>query len=116
MKEHDIQSEIRLALAKDVILFRTNAGTLWQGKKVYSQEFKQDVLIDLRPVTGLPEGYPDLSGVRKSDGRAVFVEVKTPTGKVSEAQTHFIEQMRKYNAVAGVARSVDDALKLVEVI
>lgn len=113
MTEHDIQDSIRVAVSKDCAIFRTNSGELWQGKVVYSKEFRQNVLINLRRVVGLPAGYSDLSGVRKSDGRAVFIEVKTPTGVVSDAQKNFIEQMRKCNAVAGVARSVEDALKLV---
>lgn len=113
-EEHNIQNEIRLEMSKHgIILFRTNAGVMWQGKKVYSHEFKQDVLINLRPVVGLPEGHADLSGLRKSDGRAVFIEVKTPTGRVSEAQQNFIQQMQRNHAIAGVARSVEDALKVV---
>ena len=64
-------------------------------------------------MSGLPAGYSDLSGVRKSDGRAVFIEVKTPKGVVSEDQKHFLHQMRECHAVAGVARNVEDALRLI---
>ncbi|MBP0972463.1 MAG: VRR-NUC domain-containing protein [Oscillospiraceae bacterium] len=116
MTETDIQNAIRVAVSKDCIIFRTNAGKLWQGKVVWSKEFQQNVLINLRRVEGLPTGYSDLSGVRKSDGRAVFIEVKKPTGVVSEEQKKFIAAMQQCHAVAGVARSVEDALKLLEVV
>ena len=40
------------------------------------------------------------------------VEVKTPTGRVSPAQTAFIAAVRRHGGRAGVARSVDDALAI----
>lgn len=113
MKESDIQNMIRMKTADQATLFRTNAGDFWQGQLVYSQEFGQNVLIHLRRVQGLPDGYSDLSGVRHSDGRAVFVEVKTATGKVRPAQVNFIRRMRELGAIAGVCRSVEDALALI---
>ncbi|MBR6617943.1 MAG: VRR-NUC domain-containing protein [Oscillospiraceae bacterium] len=113
MKEHEIQNQIRIGTADQVTLFRTNAGTFWQGKRVYSKEFGQDVLINLRRVDGLPDGYSDLSGVRHSDGKAVFLEVKTPTGTVRPAQNRFIKRMRELGAIAGVCRSVEDAMELI---
>lgn len=113
MTETDIQNKIRVAVSKDCIIFRTNSGKLWQGKIVWSNEFNQNVLINLRRVEGLPTGYSDLSGVRKSDGRAVFIEVKTPTGVVSDSQNKFISTMKLCHAIAGVARSVEDALRLI---
>lgn len=113
MTETDIQNQIRMAVSNDCIIFRTNAGMLWQGKVVWSKEFKQNVLINLRCVDGLPAGYSDLSGVRKSDGRAVFIEVKTPKGVVSDEQENFISVMQQCHAIAGVCRSPEDALRLV---
>ncbi|MDE6834465.1 MAG: hypothetical protein K2J39_09530 [Ruminococcus sp.] len=64
-EEHRVQNEIRLAVTDECILFRTNAGDFWQGEVVYSKEFKQRVLINIRRVEGLPKGYSDLSGFRK---------------------------------------------------
>lgn len=101
MTEHDIQNAIRLALSHDVCIFRANVGKV---KTADGRWFD----------TGLPKGYSDLCGVRKSDGRAVYIEVKTPTGKVRPEQENFIEQMRKYHALAGIARSVEDALEIVK--
>lgn len=59
--------------------------------------------------TGLPKGFSDLFGVRAGDGRSFFVEVKTATGRASPEQLAFIAAMQKRGAVAGVARSVQDA-------
>lgn len=112
-EEHRIQNEIRTATADDCILFRTNAGDFWQGRTVYSHEFKQMVLIDLRKVEGLPKGYSDLSGVRRADGKAVFVEVKTKAGRVRPEQEKFLKAMRSCGAIAGVCRSAEDAIKLI---
>lgn len=89
-------------------LFRSPAGLFWQGKR------KGDVLTDLRAVKVLVPGFPDLCGFRRSDGKAVYIEVKTATGRVSPEQQHFIEVARKAGALAGIARSVEDALEIVK--
>lgn len=114
MTEHDIQNTIRASIADICVLFRTNAGDFWQGQLAYSKEFGQRVLINIRKVEGLPPGYSDLSGVRLSDGRAVFIEVKTPTGRVRPEQVNFIEKMQSFGAVAGICRSAEDAIKLIK--
>lgn len=100
MKEIDVQNSIRLALNEIAIVFRANVGT-----------FKT---TDGRTVnTGLPKGFSDLFGFRKSDGRIFFIEVKNETGRISVAQKHFIETMKKNGAIAGVARSPEEAIKIV---
>lgn len=111
--EHKIQNEIRAGVT-DCVLFRSNAGDFWQGKPVYSNEFKQTVLINLRRIEGLPEGFSDLFGVRISDGKAVFIEVKTATGKATPKQKNFLQKMRAYHAIAGICRTVNDAIKLLQ--
>lgn len=111
-EEHIIQNQIRTA-ATGCVLFRTNAGDFWQGEVVYSREFKQNVLINIRKIEGLPEGYSDLSGVRVGDGKAVFIEVKTAKGRPSQKQKNFISKMREYGAIAGVCRSAEDAINLI---
>lgn len=111
-EEHRIQNEIRLN-TPDCVLFRTNAGDFWQGNVIYSKIYKQNILINIRKIEGLPEGYSDLSGVRISDGKAVFIEVKTPTGRPTKQQRNFINKMREYGAVAGICRSVKDAVQLI---
>lgn len=109
--ESSIQKEIRLALAQQGIVFRTNAGVFWQGKRVYSKEFGQYVLVGLRPVQGLPEGFSDLLVVL--DGRVAFVETKRPGEDARTEQERFLEVMRSRGHIAGVAHSVEEALGLV---
>ena len=65
--------------------------------------------------TGLPKGFSDLFGFRKSDGKMFFLEVKNEKGRLRADQKHFIEMMRKNGAIAGVARSAEEAIQLVTV-
>ena len=101
MREHDVQNKIRLETSDIAVLFRANVGSGYTFDGRYFD-------------TGLPKGFSDLFGFRHSDGKIFFIEVKTPKGRVSEAQKNFITQMRSHGAVAGVARSVDDALKIIQ--
>jgi hypothetical protein len=59
--------------------------------------------------TGLPPGFSDIAGHRAGDARAFYLEVKTPTGRVSPQQLAFIAAMQKRGAIAAVVRSVEDA-------
>lgn len=98
--EHKIQNEIRIALSDSCVIFRMNVGSGYTADGRYFS-------------TGVPKGFSDLFGYRKSDGKAVFIEVKTPSGRPSKEQIHFIDTMNSYGAIAGVCRSADEALKLI---
>ena len=100
-EEHRIQNEIRLALADTCVMFRINVG------KGYTPDGRY---FD----TGVPKGFSDLFGVCKGDGRAVFIEVKTPRGRPTDQQKNFLETMRKNGAIAGVCRSPEEAVQLVK--
>ena len=100
MTEHEIQNEIRAALAPYAVIFRCNVG------KGYTQDGRYFS-------TGLPPGFSDLFGVRRSDGKAIFIEVKSSVGKPTQNQLNFIEAMKKHGAVAGICRSAMEAIKLV---
>lgn len=100
MTEHEIQNEIRVALAPYAVIFRVNVG------KGYTPDGR---FFD----TGVPVGFSDLFGFRRSDGKAVFIEVKKPSGKPTESQIQFIESMKAYGAVAGIAHSADEAIKII---
>lgn len=99
--EHDIQNRIRNETGDIAILFRANVGS---GVTYDGRHFD----------TGLPKGFSDLFGFRLSDGRAVFIEVKNIMGRVRPEQQNFIEKMRSYGALAGIARSVEDARKIIQ--
>lgn len=51
-------------------------------------------------------GSPDIHGYMK-DGRAIYCEVKRPSGVVTIEQAAFIQEAQKYGCVAFVARGVD---------
>ena len=110
--EHRIQDDIRLALSPFGIVLRLNSGKFWQGRRVWSNEFQQYVLVDLRPVQGCPEGTSDLLFLGENNNVA-FVECKTRTGSAREKQKRFIEIMHQYGIKANIARSVEDALKII---
>lgn len=100
MTEQDIQNQIRAAVSPYCVIFRINVAS---GRTVDGRYFN----------TGVPPGFSDLFGVRRSDGRAVFIEVKKPGGRVSTAQQNFIQQMKAIGAITGVCYSVSDAIALI---
>lgn len=55
---------------------------------------------------GFP-GCPDILGMLKG-GKLLAIEVKSPTGRVSEAQAAFLETVSAHGGLAFVARSVSD--------
>ena len=63
--------------------------------------------------TGVPAGYPDLAGYRRSDGRAVYIECKVKPNKPTPKQQEFIAEALEGGCIAGVCYSPEEALKLV---
>lgn len=57
-------------------------------------------------------GLPDLQAIK--DGRVVMVEVKTPKGRLSDAQAAFSRAWQLAGGEYVVARSVDDVAALVD--
>lgn len=127
-KEHNLQNTIRLHVSKTQLgtLFRANVGQGWTGK-VQRMHMTPDtntiMIVNPRPFsTGLPVGFPDLFGfvpvtiTPDMVGRqvAVFaaVEVKQKTGRVSVKQRDMLAFLQRQGARAGIARSVDDAARI----
>lgn len=63
---------------------------------------------------GLGLGSSDLIGCTGPYGRLLAIEVKAPRGVLSEEQERFLDVVRRYQGVAGVARSVEEALQLLD--
>lgn len=111
MSEQRIQQEIRLAVSHgDTKLFRNNTGTLrdQHGRPVRFGLCKGSAdLIGWRTVTVTP----DMVGSQV----AVFlsIEVKSPTGRLQPDQRQWLEAVQSAGGIAGVARSVEDALRIV---
>ena len=98
--EKHIQKDIRQALSYTCEVFRANVGVFRRGDRFVN--------------TGLPKGFPDLFGFRRSDGKMFLIEVKNVKGRLSKEQKLFGELMKEQNVLYGVARSVEDALKIVQ--
>ena len=108
--EQSIQQHIRLTCSTGATrLFRNNTGTLRDQHG--------------RPVSfGLCKGSADLIGWRTvtitsemvGQQVAVFtsIEVKTPTGRVKPEQQQWLDAVQAAGGIAGVARSVEDALRI----
>ena len=103
-------------------MFRANIGQAWTGEA--TKLANGDILLrNPRPFsTGLPKGFSDLFGWVKHEiteedvGKtaAIFtaVEVKDTKGRVSPEQQNFIKAVNSAGGRAGIARSVGDAIKI----
>ena len=112
-QETDLQQRIRLALGiqPDLRLFRNQCGQLPDPRTGRPVQF------------GLARGSADLIGWRTvtvtpdmvGQHVAVFtsLEIKTTTGRLTPAQHNWLEAVRNAGGIAGVARSVADALRIV---
>jgi hypothetical protein len=104
--EAAVQAAVLHTLALDrrvAFAHRMNSGAAWLPGKGGK----------LRPVRFGFDGCPDVLGMMKS-GRLLAVEVKRPSGKPTPVQERFLELVRAHGGVAGVVRSVDDLLRLLE--
>ena len=108
--EQSIQQHIRLSCSTGATrLFRNNTGTLRDQHG--------------RPVSfGLAKGSADLIGwtmrtvTQEMVGTqvAVFtsIEVKTASGRLTPEQQQWLDAVQAAGGIAGVARSVEDALRI----
>lgn len=102
MTESEIQSLILLEASKQGHrLWRSNAGKI---KSAHTGTW----------VKLLPAGFADTFGFRKSDGKFIAIEVKNEKGKMSKEQKQFANMIKNYPVIYGVARSVEDAMHIIE--
>ena len=110
--EHRIQDEIRLALSRYGIVLRLNSGKAYGGNRVWDPRRQEYILTDLRTIALCPKGTADLVFFG-ADGKTAFIECKDYRGRAREDQKQFMEIMKKYGYRCGVARNVEDALKII---
>jgi hypothetical protein len=111
MKELNILKTIMLALSKiGVIILRNNIGALFNEK---GQLVRFGVggkggsdLIGINTIIITPEMVGDKIGV------FVAIEVKAPSGKLTKEQEQFLNAVRNAGGIAGVARSAEEAVEL----
>lgn len=88
MTETEIQKQIIDYLRlHNYIIFRMNSGSARNNIKL------------------CPSGTPDLLAVGR---KTIWIEVKTPTGKLRESQIEMHEKLTKCNQTVIIARSIDD--------
>ncbi len=98
--EHRIQNSIIEALTLNrCSVIRINSGMF---------ETKQGTFV-----RGAKAGTPDLIGYRWKDNNIFFIEVKTPTGVISKKQIAYHGDLMHHKVIHGVARSAEEALKIV---
>jgi hypothetical protein len=91
-------------------LYRNNCGVLQDRRGVpvrYGLQPGSSDLIGWRTVTITPEMVGQQVAVFTS------IEVKTPTGRIRPEQQHWLDAVQAAGGIAGVARSVEDALRIV---
>jgi len=112
--EHRIQDEVRKLVSEHCkgVIFRTNAGSAYAGDKIFSPEYGQHILKNLRPYKGLPKGFPDLLYIGPGQ-TTIFIEVKTDTGKLSKEQERFHAMLNRNGFPVCVARSAREAVDFV---
>lgn len=112
-KETAIQRRIMLALASaGCTVWRNETAGAWMGKQIHRQG-GQVTLTNARMMTfGLCVGSADVIGIAPG-GRFLAVEVKTPKGRPTKEQLRFIDAVKNAGGIAGIARSVEEALELI---
>ena len=111
--ETKIQNLILMSLSKaGCLVFRNETAGAWVGR-VLHKDAGQVTLTDARMIRfGLAVGSSDIIGIAPC-GRFFAVEVKTRTGKPTKEQMVFLNAVNNAGGISGIARSVEDALKLI---
>lgn len=98
--ESQLVNEIIKATYPHAQLYRINTGSV---KTATGYQFS----------TGTPAGFPDLAGYRRSDGKAVYIEVKVAPNKPTDKQLAFLARARSAGCMTGVAYSAEDAVNII---
>lgn len=113
-KESGVLREVQLALSKaGCTVFRNETAGAFVGKVVYVSDGEVSLRNAQRIQAGLCVGSSDLIGWT-ADGRFLAVETKAGRGRATDEQRRFIEAVRASGGVAGVARSAEEALVLLQ--
>lgn len=125
-RESAIQSAILLAASRaGGTIFRQNVGMGWTGKATRDSKTGDVLIRQGRPLhAGLIKGSSDLIGwmpvtitpdmVGATIAVFTAIEVKQPGGRSTPEQRTFIRNLQSAGGRAGVARSVDEALAILQ--
>jgi hypothetical protein len=109
--ESELLADILLEHSKgDARLFRTNAGVAWAGT-IIERTARRLVLMDYHPVKLGPEGFSDLNGWVREGEHAIYCAIEGKIGRrqATPAQAAFLGLVLAHGGRAGIARTVDDA-------
>lgn len=112
-KETVIQTKIMLALSESgCIVWRNAASGAYAGRVIHKSARQVTLENATYMKFGLTVGASDIIGIAP-DGRFLAVEVKTDTGRPTKEQLNFIAAVNRAGGIAGIARSVEDAINLI---
>ena len=111
--ETKIQNLILMALSKaGCLVFRNESAGAWVGKVIH-KDASQVTLTNARMIRfGLAVGSSDIVGIAHC-GRFLAIEIKTSKRRATKDQLRFIDAVNSAGGIAGVCKSVDEALKLI---
>lgn len=98
-EETNIQNQIRKDISDIAVTFRAN-----------NYAFK---IEDRYMKSGLPKGFPDLFGFRRSDKKFLVLEIKTKNGIQSKEQHELLKSFKAAGVIAGVVRNSDEAREII---
>lgn len=112
--ETKLMNLILIALSEaGCTVWRVETAGAWVGRQIHKDGSTVTLANARMFTTGLCVGGADIIGIHQATGRFIAVEVKTPKGRVSPEQQTFINAVRAAGGIAGIARSVEDALELI---
>lgn len=113
MREQELQQRIRAVLChpqSGMRVWRNNVGAFTDSRGVLVRYGLAPGSSDLIGIAAV-EVTPDMVG--GIIGQFVAVEIKTPTGRVSEEQKAFLKTVGQFGGVDEIIRSVEQAEELV---
>lgn len=125
MIEKTIQADIfrRLGSLPNIRIFRNNVGVGFQGRVIHEDAGIITLSGARRIRFGLHTGSGDLIGwkstlittdmVGKKIAQIVSIETKTKTGRPTDEQTNWRDQIISAGGIAGIVRSTDEAIELI---
>ena len=112
MKESNILKLIELQASKcGCIALRLNSGMFYQG--ILKNTTMGQILTNLSHIAGCPDGTSD-SLIIAPNGKVIFCETKTATGKQRDSQKQFQATVEKLGHIYILARTVNDVLEVLK--
>jgi hypothetical protein len=113
-KETKIQRQIMLDLSQaGHMVFRNETVGAYVGQVIHKSGDQVTLARAIFMRLGLAIGSCDLIGITPS-GRFFGIEVKTAKGRASKEQKVFIDAINKQGGIAGIARTSEEALTLLQ--